>query len=164
MAGYAAAGHGTMIEAAIRTSRARRDERIARERALALLDYVGLGGRENDLAGDLPHPHLRFLEIARALIVDPHFLLLDEPAAGLSHDEVAQLDQIVRALAQRGLGVLMIEHNIGLIMGIADAVVVLDSGILVAEGDPARVQAMPEVARIYLGEEWLATQRHAAAQ
>ena len=163
MAGYAAAGQGTMLEAALRTGRARRDERVARERALALLEYVGLGGREDDLAGDLPHPHLRFLEIARALIVDPHFLLLDEPAAGLSNDEVMQLDQLVRALAQRGMGVMMVEHNIGLIMGIADAVVVLDSGILVAEGDPARVQAMPEVARIYLGEEWLETQRRPEA-
>ena len=118
---------------------------------------MGLGGREYDLAGELPHPHLRFLEIARALIVDPHFLLLDEPAAGLSDDEVAQLDHLVRALSQRGLGVMIVEHNIGLIMDIADVVVVLDSGIVVAEGDPARVQAMPEVARIYLGDEWLKT-------
>lgn len=154
MAGYAAAGRATMLETAIRSGRARQDEAMARERALALLEYVGLGGRENDLAGDLPHPHLRFLEIARALIVDPHFLLLDEPAAGLSDDEVRQLDQLVRALAQRGLGVMMVEHNIGLIMGIADTVVVLDSGVLVAAGDPAQVQAMPEVARIYLGEDW----------
>ena len=163
MAGYAAAGQATMLEAAFRAGRAGRDERIARERALALLEYMGLAGREYDLAGELPHPHLRFLEIARALIVDPHFLLLDEPAAGLSNDEVAQLDHLVRALSQRGLGVMMVEHNIGLIMDIADVVVVLDSGVVVAEGDPARVQAMPEVARIYLGDDWLKT-KHASDQ
>lgn len=162
MAGYASSGKATMLETALRLPRARRDERIARERAIALLDYMGLDGREDDLAGDLPHPHLRFLEIARALMATPDFLLLDEPAAGLALDEVEQLDRLVRDLAQRGLGVVMVEHNIGLIMGIADAVFVLDTGTVVAEGDPNRVQAMPEVAAIYLGEDWVAAQQAAA--
>jgi branched-chain amino acid transport system permease protein len=154
MAGSIVSEPVSMLESITRLGRYRAREHQARERATALLRYVGLGDRMDTLAGELPHPHLRFLEIARALMAQPRYLLLDEPAAGLSATEVAHLDTIVRDLAAAGLGVAIVEHNIGLVLGVADRMVVLDSGTIVASGHPEDVSARPEVAQIYLGADW----------
>ena len=153
-AGLAASGRASMLEAALLIGRARSDARTEAERAQELLRYVGLEDRAGDTASGLPHPHLRFLEIARALATAPQVMLLDEPAAGLSSDEVEHLNRLVRDLADAGVAVVIVEHNIGLVLDVADHILVMDRGTVIAEGQPREVQADPEVARVYLGEDW----------
>jgi ABC-type branched-subunit amino acid transport system ATPase component/ABC-type branched-subunit amino acid transport system permease subunit len=122
-----------------------------RERARLLLALCGYSGRADALAADLPHVDRRFVEIARALAQDPEALLLDEPAAGLSHADKGLLSALLRRIADAGVTVLLVEHDMPLVMGLSDQVVVLDAGIRLAAGSPAAVQADPAVQRAYLG-------------
>jgi ABC-type branched-subunit amino acid transport system ATPase component/ABC-type branched-subunit amino acid transport system permease subunit len=122
-----------------------------RERARRLLVLCGYSGRADALAADLPHVDRRFVEIARALAQDPEALLLDEPAAGLSHADKRLLSALLRRIADAGVTVLLVEHDMPLVMGISDQVVVLDAGERLAAGSPASVQADPAVQRAYLG-------------
>ena len=124
----------------------------AREQARALLAWCGYGGAPEARAADLPHVDRRLVEIARALALDPEVLLLDEPAAGLSREDKASLALLLRRIADAGLGVLLVEHDMALVMGISDHVVVLDAGQWLAAGSPAEVQANPAVQQAYLGE------------
>ncbi|MDX5445542.1 MAG: branched-chain amino acid ABC transporter ATP-binding protein/permease [Zoogloeaceae bacterium] len=124
----------------------------ARARAQALLDYCGYRGALNTRAADLPHVDRRLVEIARALATDPDVLLLDEPAAGLSREDKAMLATLLTRIARAGIGVLVVEHDMPLVMGISDHVVVIDAGQPLAEGTPAAVQANPAVRQAYLGE------------
>ncbi|TAK36348.1 MAG: branched-chain amino acid ABC transporter ATP-binding protein/permease [Chloroflexota bacterium] len=163
MAGYIYRGRSTVVEAAVMVGRARREEKEALARATALLDYFGLKARMHDPAGELAHPHLRFLELARALMANPSVVLLDEPAAGLTGEEVRMLHRVVRELAARGVAVVIVEHNIGLVLNVADRIAVLDSGRKIADGPPAVVRALPEVAEVYLGKEWSQTGSATAA-
>ncbi|MCX2861476.1 ATP-binding cassette domain-containing protein [Paucibacter sp. PLA-PC-4] len=124
-----------------------------RERSLALLGACGYGGDVNLPAADLPHVDRRVVEIARALATDPDMLLLDEPAAGLSAEDKLRLALLLRRIAdEAGVGVLLVEHDMGLVMGVSDHVVVLDAGQRLAMGTPAEIQADPLVRRAYLGE------------
>ena len=118
----------------------------------ALLSWVGYTGSAARAAGELPHVDRRLVEIARALATRPQVLLLDEPAAGLSSEDTDRLGAVVRRIAGLGLGVLIIEHDMRLIMGISDRIYVLDAGRLIAEGTPAEVQQNAAVRRAYLGE------------
>ncbi len=122
-----------------------------RERAQRLLALCGYRGRAEALAADLPHVDRRFVEIARALAQDPEALLLDEPAAGLSQADKALLSALLRRIADAGVTVLLVEHDMPLVMSISDQVVVLDAGERLAVGSPAAVQADPAVQRAYLG-------------
>ncbi len=131
-------------------ARLRSDE--ARAQARALLAWCGYGGAPEARAADLPHVDRRLVEIARALALDPEVLLLDEPAAGLSREDKAALAALLRRIADAGLGVLLVEHDMALVMGISDHVVVLDAGLWLAAGSPAEVQANPAVQQAYLGE------------
>ncbi|HSU77757.1 MAG TPA: ABC transporter ATP-binding protein [Burkholderiales bacterium] len=124
--------------------------------ARELLDFVGLGARANERAGALPYGQQRMLEIARALATRPKLFMLDEPAAGLNAAEVEFLLQRLAEIAKRGITLLVVEHNMDLVMNIAQRVFVMDHGLALYEGTPRQVQANPAVIEAYLGGEFAA--------
>jgi len=138
---------------ALRTPGVRRQEREGRRRAEDLLAFVGLSGRSQQLAKNLPYGDQRRLEIARALATEPRLILLDEPAAGMNPAESVDLTGLIEAIRRRGLAVLLIEHHMRVVMGISDRIAVLDYGIKIAEGSPEEVRKNPAVIQAYLGSE-----------
>jgi branched-chain amino acid transport system ATP-binding protein len=140
------------IDALLSTPRDRREEREARDRAREYLELVGLKGRDDFLAKNLPYGDQRRLEVARALASKPTLLLLDEPTAGMNPRETQQLtDLISRLRRDLNLTVLLIEHDMRVVMGISDRVTVLDHGEKIAEGSPDEVRRNPRVVEAYLG-------------
>lgn len=129
-----------------------RQNRITREKALALLERVGLADLADAPAGALPYGALKRLEIARALAADPKILLLDEPAAGCNAVETEAIDHLIAAVAQSGVAVVLIEHDMKLVMRISDRVLVLAQGRPLAEGPPRAVREDPQVITAYLGD------------
>jgi branched-chain amino acid transport system ATP-binding protein len=142
---------GGVLSALLRSSSTRRAEREVEERARELLHFVGLEGVADMEASALAYGQQRLLEIARGLAAKPRLLLLDEPAAGLSADESKRLSAAIRAIAERGTTVLLIEHDMKLVMNTADTIAVLDFGRKIAEGPPAAVRENPAVIAAYLG-------------
>jgi ABC-type branched-subunit amino acid transport system ATPase component len=132
----------------------RRDRARSREQAEELLSFVGLERRAHVLAGSLSYGEQRMLEIARALATGPRLLMVDEPAAGLNAAEVERLLDRIRLLRRRGMTVALVEHNIELVMQVADRVLVMDYGKYLFEGAPAEVQASPAVIAAYLGADF----------
>ena len=141
------------VEIALGLPRGHRDRHEGSVAALTLLRFVGLAERADDLAGDLPHGQQRLVEIARALAGQPALLLLDEPAAGLSMDELDRLGALIEAIVALGTTVLIVEHHLELIARISHSVTVLDRGKVLAAGTPDEVFSHPEVARAYMGRE-----------
>lgn len=142
-------GQGGLIAASLRLERA--EEARLRHEAARQLERVGLGANLHDAAGSLPLGSQRILEIARALCADPLLLLLDEPAAGLRHLEKQALAALLRDLRDDGVSILLVEHDMNFLMGLADRVLVMEFGRLIADGSPHAVQSNPAVLEAYLG-------------
>jgi branched-chain amino acid transport system permease protein len=142
-------GHSNALSSMFRLDRG--DEAKLLAEAARQIERVGLGDQMHQLAGSLSLGQQRIVEIARALCVDPMLLLLDEPAAGLRHMEKQRLGALLRDLRAGGMSVLLVEHDMGFVMDLADRIVVLDFGTKIAEGTPAAIKTNPEVIKAYLG-------------
>ena len=145
-----------LLSGAVRLPWTRREEKDIRRQAWETLEFVGLADRAHQSAAALPLGLKRLLEIARALAAKPTILLMDEPASGLDAVETDRLREMILALRDQGLTILLVEHDMGLTMEVADSIAVLNYGRLLADGPPRYIQKHPEVIAAYLGADWQA--------
>ncbi|WP_409179657.1 ABC transporter ATP-binding protein [Amycolatopsis sp. VS8301801F10] len=141
----------SLLGALLRVPRHHREEKQAIEKAMALLEFVGIADRAADRAKNLPYGYQRRLEIARALATEPKLLCLDEPAAGFNPAEKEELMGLIRTIRDDGYTVLLIEHDMKLVMGVTDRIVVLEFGKKIADGQPGEIRENPAVIAAYLG-------------
>jgi branched-chain amino acid transport system ATP-binding protein len=151
MVGCHGSARSGMMSAALRLPWQQREERRLREKAREQLALAGVADLTGQPAGVLSFGQRRMVEWARVMVMEPQLLLLDEPASGLNMKESEALADSIRAARARGVTILLVEHDMSLVMNVADQLVVLDFGTLVAAGAPAEVQRNPEVIKIYLG-------------
>lgn len=141
----------TLLTSALRMPSFFREERRLRQEGRALLELAGLGDKVDELAANLSHGQKRLLEVARAVAAHPKVLILDEPATGLTSEEVRALGVLIRRLKDGGLTIVLIEHNVGFVMDISDRITVMEQGRVIAVGSPSEIQGNAEVQRAYLG-------------
>jgi branched-chain amino acid transport system ATP-binding protein len=139
------------LQAMLGLPRARASERVLRERAGELVDWVGLGQRSNDLAGSLSYGEQRLVGVALALAAEPSMLLLDEPVSGMNASETYTFVQLIRKIRDRGVTILLVEHDMPMVMSVSDRIVVLNYGRIIAEGQPEVIRDDPAVIEAYLG-------------
>lgn len=151
MVGADARHSAGLLSALFRLPRHRREEQEGHDRAMELLDFMGLADKADELASNLAYGDQRRLEIARAMATDPKLLCLDEPAAGFNPAEKVKLMELIRRVRDQGYTVLLIEHDMRLVMGVTDRIVVLEFGKKIAEGSPAEIRDNPAVIAAYLG-------------
>ncbi len=142
----------SVVGAMLHLPKQQREEKQFRARAMELLTFMGIADRADDAAKNLPYGYQRRLEISRALATQPSLLCLDEPAAGFNPAEKLELMGLIRTIRDQGYTVLLIEHDMNLVMGVTDRIVVLDFGKKIAEGSPTEVRANSAVIAAYLGE------------
>jgi branched-chain amino acid transport system ATP-binding protein len=153
MVGCHANTRAGLFAAMFRTPAQRREERDILERSMAALEKLGLAKRAQRLAGTLSFGEAKIVEIARALVAQPSLMLLDEPVAGVPHEEVAHVMTAIEEVNNQGVSVLLVEHNMGFAMGLCDELVVLDHGVRIADGVAQSVILEPAVQDAYLGKE-----------
>ena len=142
-----------ILGAIFRTHSQKKEEKASREKALEILDFLGLYAVRNEPAGNLSYGLQRRLEIARALATDPGTLLLDEPAAGMNPQESLALMNLIESILERGINILLVEHDMRVIMGICHRIVVLDYGRKISEGTPSEIRRDLKVIEAYLGSQ-----------
>lgn len=153
LAGYHCQMKTGLIGSLLHTRRQRREEVQALASALKFLDYVGLEGQADQAARNLSYGNQRLLEIARALATGPQLLILDEPAGGMNEQETGRLVTLIRSIRDRGITVLLIEHDMSLVMRVCEKIVVMEYGLKIAEGSPEEIKNDERVIEAYLGTE-----------
>jgi branched-chain amino acid transport system ATP-binding protein len=145
-------GRAGLLEAILGLPRARLSERKLQERAGELVEWVGLGQRADDLAGSLSYGEQRLVGVALALAAEPTMLLLDEPVSGMNASETHTFVQLIRKIRDRGVTILLVEHDMPMVMSVSDRIVVLNYGRIIAEGAPELIRDDPAVIEAYLGQ------------
>lgn len=158
MIGLHRRGRSKLWDTLLALPRERESEEELRVKAKEILEFVGIERRANELAGSLAYGEQRLLGVALALAADPSMLLLDEPVSGMNATETARFMQLLSRLRGLGVTILLVEHDMPMVMGVSDRIVVLNYGRIIAEGKPAEIQGNPEVIRAYLGQ---GAKRHA---